>query len=115
MKEAAPVRPVPRRRNLVGENVVKFRCQRRWTQDDLVAKLQLLGCCMTRDILANIETRRSIVTDTQMVFFAHIFQIEMAELFPAKGRLDGQVVGLDQAVATRKRCRRRRARRKKSS
>jgi len=45
--------------NVVGSNVAKFRYQRGWTQDELVAKLQVLGCYMTVNILANIETRRS--------------------------------------------------------
>ena len=46
--------------NLIGQNVAKFRYQRNWTQEELVAKLQLLGCYMTRDILANIETQRRL-------------------------------------------------------
>jgi ribosome-binding protein aMBF1 (putative translation factor) len=49
--------------NIVGQNVVKFRHRAGWTQDVLAAKMQLLGCYITRDILANIETRRSPVTD----------------------------------------------------
>ena len=44
----------------IGEqNVVKFRHRAGWTQDELAAKIQLLGCYMTRDIIANIETWRS--------------------------------------------------------
>ncbi len=80
-----------------------------------MAKLQLLGCYMTRSILANIESRRSIVTDIQVVFFVHIFQIAMEELFPDRGRLDGHIVGLDHPIVTRKRHRRRRPRRRKPS
>ena len=70
--------------NVVGQNVVKFRHRAGWTQDDLVAKMQLLGCRMTRDILANIETRRSPVTDKWIVLFADIFGEEIGCLFPKK-------------------------------
>ena len=34
--------------NVIGPNVAKFRYQQNLTQDDLVGKLQLLGCYMTR-------------------------------------------------------------------
>jgi transcriptional regulator with XRE-family HTH domain len=75
-----------RKANVIGQNVAKFRYQRNWTQDELVAKLQLLGCNMTRDILANIETQRRIVTDVQVRFFAEVFGVPLAELFPATRR-----------------------------
>ena len=52
--------------NVIGPNVAKFRFQRGWTQDELAAKLQLLGCYMTRDILANIESQRCGVKDKQI-------------------------------------------------
>jgi transcriptional regulator with XRE-family HTH domain len=68
--------------NVVGQNVVKFRHRAGWTQDDLVAKMQLLDCSMTRDILANIETRRSPVTDKRIMLFAEIFGVEIGCLFP---------------------------------
>ena len=68
--------------NIIGQNVVKFRHRAGWTQDDLVAKMQLLGCCMTRDILANIETRRSPVTDKRIMLFAEVFGVEIGCLFP---------------------------------
>ena len=83
-----------RKANVIGQNVAKFRYQRNWTQEELVAKLQLLGCYMTRDILANIETQRRIVTDIQVRFFAEAFGISLAELFPVKRRGDTQTMWL---------------------
>jgi transcriptional regulator with XRE-family HTH domain len=96
--------------NVIGQNVAKFRYQRGWTQDELVGKLQLLGCYMTRDILANIETQRSIVTDKQIEFFAEIFGIKEGSLFPDKRRFSGRLVGLDMKVVTRRPCPNRRPR-----
>lgn len=83
-----------RKSNAIGQNVAKFRYQRNWTQEELVAKLQLLGCYMTRDILANIETQRRIVTDIQVRFFAEAFGISMAELYPVKRREDTRTMWL---------------------
>lgn len=96
--------------NVIGQNVAKFRYQRGWTQDELVGRLQLRGCYMTRDILANIETQRSIVTDKQIEFFAEIFGIKEGSMFPEKRRLSGRLVGLDMKIVTRRPCRNRRPR-----
>src|SRR5207248_11626924 len=68
--------------NIVGQNVVKFRHQADWTQDVLAAKMQLLGCYMTREIVANIETRRSSVTDKRIAIFAEVFGVTVGDLFP---------------------------------
>ena len=68
--------------NIVGQNVVKFRHRAGWTQEVLAAKMQLLGCCVTRDILANIESRRSLVTDKRVAIFAEVFGVAVGDLFP---------------------------------
>ena len=90
--------------NVIGPNVAKFRYQRNWTQDDLVGRLQLLGCYMTRDMLANIETQRCIVTDKQIEFFAHVLGVEERDLFPKKRHFTGEIVGLSMEIPTRRRC-----------
>ena len=94
-----------RKANLIGQNVAKFRYQRNWTQEELVAKLQLLGCYMTRDILANIETRRRIVTDVQVRFFAEVFGVAEGDLYPPK-RQAGQTMWLVDQLTDRQRRRR---------
>jgi transcriptional regulator with XRE-family HTH domain len=63
--------------NAVGHNIVKFRHQRGWTQDELAAKLQLLGCNIARQILANIEARRCPATDIEIIYFAEVFGMEV--------------------------------------
>jgi transcriptional regulator with XRE-family HTH domain len=98
--------------NVIGQNIAKFRYQRGWTQDELVGKMQLLGCYMTRDILANIETRRCIVTDKQIECFAEVFSVDEGNLFPERRHLSGKQVGLDMKIITRNPCRNRRPRSK---
>ena len=80
--------------NVVGQNVAKFRYQNGWVQDELVAKIQLLGFYITRDILANIETLRSSVTDKQIVIFAEVFSVPEGDLFPPK-QSSGRIAGLN--------------------
>ena len=74
--------------------MAKFRYKNGWLQDELVAKIQLLGFYMTRDILANIETRRSSVTDKQIVIFAEVFGAAVGDRFPPKRHFSGSIVGL---------------------
>ena len=96
--------------NVIGQNIAKFRYQRGWTQDELVGKLQLLGRYMTRDILANIETKRSVVTDKQIEYFAEVFGVKAGDFFPEKRHLSGRLVGLDVKIVTRRPCPNRRPR-----
>jgi transcriptional regulator with XRE-family HTH domain len=93
--------------NIIGPMIAKLRYQRGWRQDDLVAKLQLIGCYMTRDILANIETRRSPVTDTQIEYFCEVFSVKVQDLFPPRSRPSshgsGRLVGIEARIVTRRR------------
>ena len=68
--------------NVVGQNVVKLRHQADWTQEVLAARMQLLGCYITRDIIAKIETRRCSVNDERILLFARVFGVEIGRLFP---------------------------------
>jgi len=74
---------MPRSANIIGQNVIKFRYQAGWTQEFLATRMQLLGCYISRDIIANIETRRSTVTDKRIAFFATVFSVPPCRLFPA--------------------------------
>jgi len=67
--------------NLIGRKVAKLRYQQNWSQVLLVARLQVQGCQITRDVLANIETRRSAATDRHVFHFAHVLRVDIAELF----------------------------------
>jgi hypothetical protein len=68
--------------NLIGRNVGRFRYQQGWTQEELAATMQLLGCYMTRDIIANIESRRSSANDRQIAFLAEALNVAIGDLFP---------------------------------
>ena len=67
--------------NIIGRKVARLRYQKGWTQDALVAKLQILQCNITRDIIANIELRRCVATDTQCAFLARVLNVSIDELF----------------------------------
>jgi transcriptional regulator with XRE-family HTH domain len=67
--------------NLIGRKVAKLRYMKGWSQDTLVAKLQVLQCNVTRDVLANIETKRSVATDKHCFFLAKALVVSIDELF----------------------------------
>ena len=89
--------------NIIGPTVIKLRHQRAWTQEQLVTKLQLVGCYITRDVLANIEVQRSIVTDIHIRAFAEVFRIAEADLFPPKRQGMQSMWLVDQITARRRR------------
>ena len=69
--------------NHFGRNVAKLRWQKEWTQDIFVAKLQVRfpQLKITRDILANIETRRCVASHHHVYAFAIVLGVEVGELF----------------------------------
>jgi len=92
-----------RNANLIGLMVIKFRHERGWTQEVLVSKLQLRGCYITRDVLANIELRRSTVTDFHIRVFAEVFGVTESDLFPPKRPGNQTMLLVDQLTARRRR------------
>jgi hypothetical protein len=70
-----------RKGNFIGRNILKFRHRKNWTREVLVAKMQLLGCYMTREVIASIETCQCPATGRQVVCFAEVFGVEAGALF----------------------------------
>jgi len=68
--------------NLIGRQVGRLRYQRGWTQDMLAAKLQLAGWMITRSSISRIESGLTHVCDFRVSYFAHVFKVEIAALFP---------------------------------
>jgi hypothetical protein len=43
--------------------------------------MQLLGCCMTRDIIADIENCRRAATQKEIIHFAKVFEVSACDFF----------------------------------
>ena len=94
---------MPKDSNVIGRIVAKLRDQRGWSQNDLVTELHLLGNInMTREILANIETLRSIADSRQIEFLAEVFGVKEQALFPKQRHFVGKDVGLKLCIFTRR-------------
>jgi len=70
------------RLNIIGRAVARLRFERGWTQDILAARLQCQGADVSRQMLANIESGRTQITDQHIEAFQKVFQVRIVMLFP---------------------------------
>ena len=73
-------------RNLTGQQIRALRRNRKWSQSKLAGVIRTMGAPMTREIIANLETRRTRVKDYDLVLIAKALQIPMDSLFPDEAR-----------------------------
>ena len=75
--------------NLIGRTVKKDRKMRKYSQQALSAKLELMGVYICRGSVSRIEDLSRTVTDIEAYAIAQILQIPMDELFAgAKARFE---------------------------
>jgi len=82
--------------NIIGPAVIKLRSERGWTQEILAARLQCQRMNVSRDMLANIESGRTQITDKHIMAFQKAFGVQIVLLFPKT------VQELDEIYASRK-------------
>jgi transcriptional regulator with XRE-family HTH domain len=81
--------------NIIRLAVIKLRQERGWSQEVLAARLQCQGADFSRDVLANIESGRTHVTDNHIKAFQKAFGVPVVRLFPKS------VQDLDETFARR--------------
>jgi len=65
----------------IGMNIRRIRMKNNFTQEQLAAKLQILGCDITRSALAKIEVGQRHIYPDELKAFKQIFNISYDELF----------------------------------
>ena len=65
----------------IGNNIQKARRKSRLTQDEVVAKLQLIGLSISRSTYAKIETNRINIRVSELVALSMIFKVEFNAFF----------------------------------
>ena len=68
--------------NIIGPGVIKLRFERQWSQEVLAARLQCQGDDISREVLANIESGRTQVTDKHIRALQKAFGVPVVQLFP---------------------------------
>lgn len=71
-------------RNLVGPNIRKIRYEQKLSQVELVAKCQVLGWNVSRDIIAAIEGQVRCVTDIELVGIAAVLKVNQEKLLSSR-------------------------------
>lgn len=76
------------KKNLIGDNIKKYRKINNLSQRDLITKLHLIGFDLDQASLARIETHKRGVYDYELLYFANIFKIELEDLYEDTSILD---------------------------
>ena len=69
-------------KNLIGQQVRKWRMKKGWSQDVFATRLQLRGWNISRDSLASLESQRRRVPDCEILYLARVLGIRLDDLFP---------------------------------
>ena len=67
--------------NLIGKNVRKIRKQRKMSQQELSAKLELMSVYVCRGSISRIEDGSRTVTDIELYAIAKALNVTIDELF----------------------------------
>lgn len=69
------------KRNIVGNSIRKFRIERKLTQEQLTAKIQLKGLEIDRPMLSKIENNKREVLDFEVKAFSEALDVPIEQLF----------------------------------
>ena len=72
------------KKNVCGENVREARKQKKMTQEDLAAKLQVAGVLVERNSICKLETGERFVADYELAALAKILDVSMEWLVGSK-------------------------------
>lgn len=65
----------------IGSNIQKARKLKGFTQDQAIAKLQLMGVEISRSTYAKIETNRINIRTSELIALASIFDVDINFFF----------------------------------
>ena len=66
--------------NLIGKNVSKIRKQKKMSQQELSAKLELMSVYICRGSISRLEDQTRTVTDIELYALAQVLQVSVDEL-----------------------------------
>lgn len=72
-------------RNIIGNNLRKWRKRKQITQDELSAKLITTGTNLDRPMISKIENQTREVTDIELVAIAKALKISITHLLDDSG------------------------------
>ncbi len=67
--------------NMVGEQIRQLRIKKRWSQQTLSNKLEMMAIYVCRGSISRIEDKQRTVSDIELYGFAQVFQVSIDSLF----------------------------------
>ena len=68
--------------NIVGKNVKRIRKEKKITQEDLCARMQVMGYQISRSDISKLENGKKFIADFEVYGFAKALKVSILELFP---------------------------------
>ena len=67
--------------NVCGKNIKKIRKEQKVTQDDLCARMQVMGYQISRSDISKLENGKKFITDFEIVGFSKALKVSILDLF----------------------------------
>lgn len=67
--------------NVIGKNIQFLRKSNKITQEDLCARMQVLGYQISRSDISKLENGKKIIADFEIIGFAKALKVSILDLF----------------------------------
>lgn len=67
--------------NITGKNIKQIRKGKKITQEDLCARMQIMGYQISRSDISKLENGKRFISDFEIVGFANALKVEILDLF----------------------------------
>ena len=72
---------INRNYNICGKNIKKFRESQKLTQEELCARMQVMGYQISRSDISKLENEKKCIMDFEIIGFANALKISISSLF----------------------------------
>lgn len=67
--------------NICGKNIKKIRKEQKITQDELCARMQVMGYQISRSDISKLENGKKFITDFEVFGFSKALKVSILELY----------------------------------
>lgn len=67
--------------NICGKNIKEIRKEQKITQDELCARMQVMGYQISRSDISKLENSKKFITDFEVLGFSKALKISILELY----------------------------------
>lgn len=67
--------------NICGKNIKEIRKEQKITQDELCARMQVMGYQISRSDISKLENGKKFITDFEVLGFSKALKISILELY----------------------------------